>query len=189
MDISARLQRLEELVNEAKSMPLSSSVLVNKDEVQQLITEAQDSLPEEIKQARWIVRDREELLAKARAEGERIVERAREEQSRLARREEIVKRAEEEAERILAAAEDRTSSMTQEAEDYVDGKLAQFENVLRRIQEDTQATARAIAKTMEQVDAGRLRLRTPGTVADQVLAPGEDAEAPQPAPVYDEERS
>lgn len=189
MDISARLQRLEELVNEAKSMPLSSSVLVNKDEMQQLITEAQDSLPEEIKQARWIVRDREELLAKARAEGERIVERAREERSRLARREEIVKAAEEEAERILAAAEDRTASMTQEAEDYVDGKLAQFENVLRRIQEDTQATARAIAKTMEQIDAGRLRLRTPGTVADQVLAPGEGAEAPQAAQVYDEERS
>lgn len=189
MDISARLQRLEELVNEAKSMPLSSSVLVNKDEVLQLITEAQETLPEEIKQARWIVRDREELLAKARGEGERIVERAREEQSRLSRREEIVKRAEEEAERILASAEDRTASMMQEAEDYVDGKLAQFENVLRRIQEDTQATARAIAKTMEQVDAGRLRLRTPGTVADQVLSPDEDVELEQPAQVYDEERS
>jgi F0F1-type ATP synthase membrane subunit b/b' len=188
MDISARLQRLDELVHEAKSMPLSSSVLVNRDEFLQLLTEAQDSLPEEIKQARWIVRDREELLAKARAEGERIVERAREEQSRLARREEIVKRAEEEAERIISAAEDRTAGMMQDAEDYVDGKLAQFENVLRRIQEDTQATARAIAKTMEQVEAGRLRLRTPGTVADQVLSPGEEEELAEPAQVYDEER-
>jgi F0F1-type ATP synthase membrane subunit b/b' len=188
MDVSARLHRLEELVNEAKSMPLSSSVLVNRDEFLQMISEAQDSLPEEIKQARWIVRDREELLAKARAEGERIVERAREEQTRLARREEIVRRAEEESGRIVAAAEDRAAAMMKDAEDYVDAKLAQFENVLRRIQEDTQATARAIAKTMDQVDAGRLRLRAPGTVAEQVLAPGEPSpELSGPTQPYDDE--
>jgi vacuolar-type H+-ATPase subunit H len=187
MDVSARLQRLEELVNEAKSMPLSSSVLVNRDELLRLITEALGSLPEEIKQARWIVRDREELLAKARAEGERIVERAREEQTRLARREEVVRRAEEESGRIVAEAQDRAAAIMKDAEDYVDAKLAQFENVLRRIQEDTQATARAIAKTLDQVDAGRLRLRTPGTVADQVLAPDEVPGAAEPAQPYDDE--
>ena len=54
------------LVREAKAMPLSSSVLVNRDEVLDLIAEMQESLPDEIKQARWIVKDREELLSKAR---------------------------------------------------------------------------------------------------------------------------
>jgi len=190
MDVSGRLQQLEELVREAKSMPLSSSVLVNREEFLQMLAEAQESLPEEIKQARWIVRDREELLSKARAEGERIIERAREEQTRLARREDVVKRAEEEAERLLAGAEDRAAGMMQEAEDYVDGKLAQFENVLRRVQEDTQAAARGVAKTLDQVDVGRLRLRTPGTVADQALAPGAEPGVPEAAPLYDgEERA
>jgi len=60
MDLATRLVQLDELVREAKSMPLSSSVLVNRDEVLQMIAEIQESLPEEIKQARWIVRDREE---------------------------------------------------------------------------------------------------------------------------------
>ena len=90
MDLAARLEQLEELVREAKSMPLSSSVLVNREEVLELIAEMKEALPEEIKRARWIVRDREELLTKAREDGERMVEQAREEQLRMARKEEIV---------------------------------------------------------------------------------------------------
>ena len=49
----------------------------------------QEDLPEEIKQARWIVKDREDLLAKARAEGDKLIEHAREEQLRMARKEEV----------------------------------------------------------------------------------------------------
>ena len=104
MDLAARLEQLEELIREAKSMPLSSSVLVNREEVLEMIAEMQESLPEEIKRARWIVRDREELLGKAREEGERIVEQAHEEQLRMARKEEIVARATTEADRVVSEA-------------------------------------------------------------------------------------
>ena len=97
MDLSGRLEQLVQLINEAKSMPLSSSVLVNRDEILQMVGEMQESLPEEIKQARWIVKDREDLLAKARAEGERVIEQAREEQRRMALKEEVARRAETEA--------------------------------------------------------------------------------------------
>ena len=44
-------------------MPLSSSALLNRDEVLDLIEDLKSSLPDEIKQARWVVKDREELLA------------------------------------------------------------------------------------------------------------------------------
>ena len=71
MDLAGRLQQLEEMVRDAKSMPLSSSALLNRDEVLEMIPEMQESLPEEIKQARWIVKDREELLGKARHDAER----------------------------------------------------------------------------------------------------------------------
>src|SRR5436189_3521838 len=131
MDLSARLQQLEQLVLEAKSMPLSSSVLVSRDELLQMISEMQESIPEEIKQARWVVKDREDLLGKARAEGERIVAEAQEEQLRMARHEEVVARANAEAERILEDAEEDGRKMRLESEDYVDAKLAQFEIALR----------------------------------------------------------
>jgi cell division septum initiation protein DivIVA len=189
MDLAGRLHELEELVRDAKSMPLSSSVLVNRDEVLAMLQAMQESLPEEIKQARWIVKDREELLAKARAEGERVVDLAREEQRRLAMKEAVAKRAQEEAETIVAEATDKAEQMRHEAEDYVDGKLAQFEISLRRILEDAQTTTRGVAKTLDQVEVGRERLRAPATAAEQRLAPAEEP-APTPhadAALYDEE--
>jgi F0F1-type ATP synthase membrane subunit b/b' len=190
MDITARLSQLDEMVREAKAMPLSSSVLVNRDEVLDLITSMQEALPDEIKQARWIVKDREDLLAKARVEAEGIVEDARGEQLRMARQEAVLARAGEEAERVLAEADEQARAMRREAEEYVDAKLAQFEIALRRVLEESQASSRALAKTLDQVEAGRERLRAPGTVADQELGP-HDAAVTSPAgetPLYDEER-
>lgn len=179
MDIVGRLQQLEEIVREAKSMPLSSSALVNREETLELLREAQESLPEEIKQARWIVKDREELLSKARGDAEKIVEQAREDQLRMARKEEIVRTAGEEAERIDADADAQAKNLRREAEDYADAKLAQFEIALRRILEESQAAVRALSKTVDQVELGRQRLRTPGTAAEQEFA--------EPADLFDNE--
>lgn len=168
-DLAGRIEQLEELVREAKSMPLSSSVLISREEFLALLHDMQEALPEEIKQARWVVKDREELLAKARVEGDRIVEQAHEEQRRMALRESVARRAEEEAARMQQEAEDATHAMRAEAEDYVDAKLAQFEITLRKILADAQATARALAKTLDQVEVGRERLRSPATAAEQAL--------------------
>src|SRR5204863_9614649 len=58
--------------------------------------------------------------------------------------------------------------------DYVDAKLAQFEIALRKVLEDTQSSVRSVAKTLDQVEVGRERLRAPGTAADQALAPHDE---------------
>ena len=159
MDLAGQIQQLEELVREAKSMPLSSSALVNRDEVLDLVEQMKASLPEEVKQARWVVRDREELLAKARRDAEKIVEDARAEQLRMATREEVVQRAKQESERIVAEATEEGRRMRLEAEDYVDAKLAQFEIALQRLGEDLVVTTEALQRTVEQVGSGRERLR------------------------------
>lgn len=180
MDLTARITQLEQLLQEAKSMPLSSSVLVNQDEVLEIVEEMKRSLPEEIKQARWVVKDREELLAKARGEAEQIVEQARGEQLRMAQKEEIVERAKQEAERILEAADAEARTMKSDAEDYVDAKLAQFENVLRKVSEDLTESSQQIVRTIESVQAGREKLRS-GTAAEQEFGP-----APGPSDAPDE---
>jgi F0F1-type ATP synthase membrane subunit b/b' len=185
MDLAGRLAQLEQIVQDAKSMPLSSSVLISRDEVLEMLHEMQESLPEEIKQARWVVKDREELLAKARAEGDRIIEQAHEDQRRMSMKDAVAKRAQEESARMLQEAEDTTVGMRREAEDYVDAKLAAFEIALRKILEDAQATARSLAKTLDQVEVGRDRLRTPTTVAEQELAPPDLQ--PEPSELFDGE--
>lgn len=92
----------------------------------------------------------------------------------MAMKTEVAKRAEDEAAQMLQDAEDTTTAMRREAEDYVDGKLAQFEIALRKILEDAQGTARSLAKTLDQVEIGRERLRAPVTAAEQRLAPPEE---------------
>jgi hypothetical protein len=173
MDLAARLQQLEDLVRDAKSMPLSSSALLNREEVLELVAEMRESLPEEIKQARWVVKDREDLLAKARHEAEAIVEAAHQEQLRMARTEEVVARAHEEAERLRHEAEGDARKVRLEAEDYVDAKLAQFEIVLRKLEEEAQGSARQLARTLDQVELGREKLRgAPVTAAEEEFGTG-----------------
>jgi len=159
MDLSTRLLELEEMVRDAKSMPLSSSALLNRDEVLVLIEELKDSLPEEIKQARWVVKDREELLAKARRDAEAMVESARAEQLRMASHEGVVQRAKEESERIVHEAQEDARRLRLEAEDYADSKLAQLEAVLQKILEDTMVSNETLSRTIDQVIAGREKLR------------------------------
>ena len=158
MDISARIQQLEDMIREAKSMPLSSSVLVNREELLELVNDMREALPEEIKQARWVVRDREELLIKARQEGEGIVAKAHTEQEKLASRQAVAQAAQEEAERIVADATEQARRARLEAEDYVDAKLAQFEITLQRLQESLQTTQEALAESVERIrEAQRLQ--------------------------------
>jgi vacuolar-type H+-ATPase subunit H len=159
VDLAARLQQIEDMIKEAKSMPLSSSALLNREEMLEMVAQMREVLPEEIKQARWVVKDREELLTKARRDSQRIVEEAEQEQLRMATREEVVKRAEAEADRILAEAREEARRMRLEAEDYVDAKLAQFEIALQRSSEELAVTKTALGRTLEQVEGGRERLR------------------------------
>jgi cell division septum initiation protein DivIVA len=152
VDISARLQQLVELIEQAKSMPLSSSVLINREEIMELLEAARGELPEEIKQARWVVKDREELITKARRDGEAVLRSAKEERARMLSEEEVVRGAQEEAEQILAEAREQARQLRLDAEDYVDAKLAQYEIALEK-------TWKEIQRSIAQVRRGRDKLR------------------------------
>jgi cell division septum initiation protein DivIVA len=154
MDLAARIQQLEDMVKEAKSMPLSSSALLNREELLEFVAGMREALPEEIKQARWVVRDREELLAKARREAESLVERAKAEQARLVAQEAVVQAAQDEAERIVSEARDHEHQVRMEADDYVDAKLAQFEITIQRLQELMSQAHEALGTQMAKVQSG-----------------------------------
>jgi vacuolar-type H+-ATPase subunit H len=174
VDITARIQQLEDMIREAKSMPLSASALLNREELLEVVTEMKDSLPEEIKQARWVVKDREELLSKARRDAEGIVEKARADQARMVAKEEVVQESRNEAERILAEAREQARQIHLEAEDYVDAKLAQFDAAMTRIAEALVGAEEAVTKVKGQVEMGREKLR--GSHPAKALEP-EDVEA------------
>src|SRR5437773_8947661 len=115
MDIGARIQQLEDMIREAKSMPLSASALLNREELLEVVTAMKEALPEEIKQARWVVKDREELLSKARRDAEGLADKARADQARLVSDEAVVLESKEEADRILADAREQARQIRLEA--------------------------------------------------------------------------
>ena len=83
MDVLVLIDKLDDLVHNAKLVPMTGQVRVDKDEIYDILDQMRATIPEEIKQARWIVKERQEMLAEAKREAERVVKEAREEQNRL----------------------------------------------------------------------------------------------------------
>ena len=140
-DVSAEavIGQVLDIVNSAKSMPLSSSVIVSREEVVGLLRTALDRLPDELRQARWLLREREEFLAERTREAETLMEEVRAQAERMVQRTEIVRQANSVAQRILDDANDEARTMRHEAEDFCDQKLAGMEIVLDRLTRTVQS--------------------------------------------------
>jgi cell division septum initiation protein DivIVA len=163
LDTEVLLRRVLDVVNGAPKMPLSSTVRLEKDEVVELLEEAIGRLPEEMRQARWLLKERQEYLAKVQREADEILSAARERAERIVQRTELVREAQRVSRRTLEEANDEARRLRHEAEDYCDQKLASFEIILERI--------------MKTVVAGREKLRVAplpeATEGDQIAANAE----------------
>jgi pantetheine-phosphate adenylyltransferase len=83
MDVLVLIDKLDDLVHNAKAVPLTDQVRIDREEIYDILDQMRATIPEEIKQARWIVKERQEMLAEAKREAERVIKEAREEQIRL----------------------------------------------------------------------------------------------------------
>ena len=132
MDVLVLIDKLDDLVHNAKPVPLTDQVRVDREEIWEIIDQMRSTIPEEIKQARWIVKERQEMLAEAKREAERIVREAREQQARLISDEEVTKQAERAADEIVEDARSREREIRLGAEDYADEILNTLEVNLQK---------------------------------------------------------
>ncbi|HEV2361327.1 MAG TPA: ATP synthase F0 subunit B [Acidimicrobiales bacterium] len=147
LDVEDVIADLIDIVTNAKSMPLSSSAIIARDEVLELLETARETVPEEVRRARWMLREREEFLTKTRREAADVLEEARVQAERMVQRTEIVRQAEHRARRIVEDAEAEARRMRREAEDFVDHKLGAFEIVLDKTIKTVQAGREKLAAT------------------------------------------
>src|ERR1700712_3099669 len=133
MDVLVLIDKLDDLVHNAKPVPLTDQVRVDKEEIYDILDQMRATIPEEIKQARWIVKERQEMLAEAKREAERILKEARDKQDQLVSEEEVTKQAERAAEDILEDARAREREIRLGAEDYADDILNTLEINLSKI--------------------------------------------------------
>lgn len=145
-DTDTLLRRAIDIITNARTIPLSSSPVINRDEILEMLEEAVNRLPEELRQARWMLKERQEFLAKTRREGEDILDAARAQAERMVQRTDVVRAAELRARQVVEAAETGSRQMRLETEDFVDQRLASFEIVLDRV-------ARTVAAGREKLNA------------------------------------
>ena len=151
MDVLVLIDTLDDLVHSAKPIRLTDQVRVDKEGIYEVLDQIRATIPEEIKQARWIVKERQEMLAETTREAERIVKQARERQERLVSDDEVTKQAERAAEVIIEDARGREREILLGAEDYADEILDTLEVNLSKFN----------AAVQRGRDASRRRTRRP----------------------------
>jgi F0F1-type ATP synthase membrane subunit b/b' len=160
------LDHLRDMVETARTMPMSASVLVNRDEALELISQALAGVPAELRHARWLLKERDEYLATATREADELVQSARVQAERMVERSDIVREARLSAQQIITDAEAEGRRLHHAAEDYVDQRLASLETLLD--------------KTLTGVRKGREQLQVD-------LPEAEETDEPDEVPVFDQD--
>jgi cell division septum initiation protein DivIVA len=133
MDILHLVDRLEELFNQSRPIPLTHSVIVDEDRFLDIIDQMRISIPEEVKKAQQVYAQRDRILAQAQEEANRTVALARERADELVSKEVIVQEASRRAEQIIEQAQQEAENIREGADQYAHDKLLELEMQLEQI--------------------------------------------------------
>ena len=133
-EVERLIQGLINVVDAARPVPLSSSSMINKNEIISVLNDISLRLPDEIRAARWLLKQREDFLARTQREGDELIDLARARAGQMVQKSEVVKAAEVQARRIIEEAQSESHRLRLETEDFCDQRLASFEAVLKKTQ-------------------------------------------------------
>ena len=153
-------------MEEARSFPgFGNTAMIDRDAAFDVIDQMRQTIPEELKQARWIVKERQAMLDEARSESDRIIRAAQEEAEKITSEEEVIKRAEKRSAEIMEEARRREREIRLGAEDYADEVLANLEDNLARLLEAVQRGRSKLQGVPEEENKGMnklVKLKRPG---------------------------
>ncbi len=133
MDILHLVDRLEELFNQSRPIPLTHNVIVDEDRFLEIIDQMRISIPEEVKKAQQVIAQRDRILAQAQEEAARTIALAKQKAEEIVSRDAIVQAAQARSEQILAQARSEAEDTRREADDYVVEALGGLEAELSRL--------------------------------------------------------
>ena len=133
MDILQLIDRLEELFNESKNIPLTRNVMVDEDRMLDIIDQMRIAIPEEVKKAQQLLGQRDRVLAQAQEEANRTLEIARQKADQLVAKDMVTIEAQRKAEQIIAHARAEAENTRGDADEYVINSLTQLQDELERI--------------------------------------------------------
>ena len=132
MDLQYLIDRLETLVRAARRMPMMSKIMMDEQELVDLIDQMRTVLPEEIRYAKHVLREKEQILADAQAQADDILRTAREQADLMIQREGLLKEARTQAEKIIHDAQEESERISVGADNYARQVLTELEETLAR---------------------------------------------------------
>ena len=132
MDIQHLVDRLEDLIDEGRHVPMSRYTVVDEERALEIIDQMRISIPEQVEKATRLVNQRDRLIAQANEEASRMIDIARQKNDDLVNRDAIVQTAKLRADNILRQAELEAERIRDEADGYVVDVLKELESQLLR---------------------------------------------------------
>ena len=150
MDILFLVDRLEAIVNASRRVPLSSRIMLEEEEVLALVEQMRQTVPNELKQARKVLADRDQILKSAQGEAEKIVMMARERAEYMINQEGVFHLAKERGEQMLSDAQRDAQTTRQEIEQYA-------VEVLGNLEQQLQLQLHQIRNGLQELQGGQYR--------------------------------
>ncbi|MFM7899559.1 MAG: hypothetical protein ACKO97_11435 [Actinomycetota bacterium] len=132
-DAEEILLDLIELISKAPNVPLSSTPRIDREEVVALLEDAIACLPAEVKEARFLLKEKENFLNRSQRESDEIIEAARTQAERMVQRTEVGRASEARARQIIDEAESTARRLKSETEDFLDRRLGSVEILIDRL--------------------------------------------------------
>jgi len=148
VDIQFLVERLEALVVNARKLPMTSQVILEQAAVLDVIDQMRVAIPEEVRQARRVNQETDQMLAKAREEAEQIIGAAQEQAALLLQDQSVLREAESRAEEMRGRAQAKADETMRGADQYAS-------DVLVRLESDLVKTLSIVKKSLEVLEERR----------------------------------
>lgn len=131
MEIFTLLENLEEIIETGTKVPLSTKVMIDKEEISEILEEIRMKLPDELKQAKWVKEERQRIIMDAQKEADQIVKETETKIISLVDDHEITRQALAQKEEIIESADKVAREITTGTREYADALLERLEEILR----------------------------------------------------------
>ncbi|MFL5761031.1 MAG: ATPase [Thermomicrobiales bacterium] len=152
VDILYLVDRLEELVGIGKRVPFSGRVMVEEEQFLALVDQLRIAVPNEIKQAQRVIKERERIIAESQDEAAKILETARKRAEYFVSEQGILNEARQQSEDLLRQVEERRNRSKSEIDEFA---LQQFNKLEEAMREGLEIIDNAVRETVATLERAR----------------------------------
>ncbi len=171
MDIQHLVDRLEQILSESRRVPMTTTLMVDEEQVFNIIDQLRVAIPDEVRRANRVESEKERILAQAQEEAARIRQLAKQEAEELIRRDAIVASAHQRAENVLERAHREAEILRHDADVYV-------VDVLAKLEEDLLRSLSVVRNGLRKVQAEQAAAAEAAQAQQQEQEPAAEAESP-----------